>query len=382
MVSPMMTRRVQRGFSLIELMIAMVLGLVLTLGVTQVYLSSSETYRLTDGLARIQENVRFANSFLGRAIQGAGNDGCMLDNIGAGVQELRRLPSGPPIPNNVAIVGWEHSSTSPGDSLDLSDDLADDGSNWSNQPGTPMPANATTPDNFVEGTDFFVIQGKYPATLNGNQIGPGAGTGNNIPIVDQSGANASTGLPQGSIVEVVSPDCDASFRFIKGNNASAVNVAVQGNGNVPGANIANPNVNSPNSRLMTYRTTLYYIGESADTGEDGKVETALFRQSLENVNTTPEPEELIAGVENMQVLYGIGNRNGATRYVTADDASLTSWQDVVSVRVGLLMRSHDRVRGEPEERVFNLLGTEATTPEDERVRVVMNKTFALRNRLQ
>ena len=49
--------RCQSGLSLIELLIAMALGLVLTLGVTQIYLSGNETYRQTQGLAHAQEST-------------------------------------------------------------------------------------------------------------------------------------------------------------------------------------------------------------------------------------------------------------------------------------------------------------------------------------
>ncbi|RDH45522.1 PilW family protein [Zooshikella ganghwensis] len=62
----------QSGLSLIELMIALVLGLLLLAGVLQVFLGSSQTYRLTGDLARAQENGRFALDMLARDIRMAG----------------------------------------------------------------------------------------------------------------------------------------------------------------------------------------------------------------------------------------------------------------------------------------------------------------------
>lgn len=50
----------QNGLTLVELMIAMVLGLLLLGGVIQIFLSSNESYQLQDGLSRLQENGRFA----------------------------------------------------------------------------------------------------------------------------------------------------------------------------------------------------------------------------------------------------------------------------------------------------------------------------------
>lgn len=50
----------QYGLTLVELMIAMVLGLLLLGGVIQIFLSSKQNYQLQDGLSRLQENGRFA----------------------------------------------------------------------------------------------------------------------------------------------------------------------------------------------------------------------------------------------------------------------------------------------------------------------------------
>jgi type IV pilus assembly protein PilW len=48
------------GMTLIELMVAMAIGLFLTWGAIQVYLQSKNNYRMAEIVARLQENVRFA----------------------------------------------------------------------------------------------------------------------------------------------------------------------------------------------------------------------------------------------------------------------------------------------------------------------------------
>lgn len=65
-------RNRQRGLSLVELLVAMVLGLLLTAGALEMMLSSRNLYRTTDSLSRIQENGRFALDFLNRGINMAG----------------------------------------------------------------------------------------------------------------------------------------------------------------------------------------------------------------------------------------------------------------------------------------------------------------------
>ena len=62
----------QHGFTLIEIMLAISLSLVLIAGVIQIYLSSKESFRVQNELARLQENQRIAIEFLQRDISQTG----------------------------------------------------------------------------------------------------------------------------------------------------------------------------------------------------------------------------------------------------------------------------------------------------------------------
>jgi len=64
----------QKGLSLVELLIAMLLGLILTAGALQMMLSSQEIYKTTDTLSRIQESGRFTLNFLTKDIRMAGHN--------------------------------------------------------------------------------------------------------------------------------------------------------------------------------------------------------------------------------------------------------------------------------------------------------------------
>lgn len=65
-------RRLQSGLTLIELMIAMAIGLFLMAVVSMLFVNAKQTYRTQDNLARIQETGRFAMDILGRGIRDAG----------------------------------------------------------------------------------------------------------------------------------------------------------------------------------------------------------------------------------------------------------------------------------------------------------------------
>jgi type IV pilus assembly protein PilW len=60
------------GFSLVELMIAMLLGLFIIGGVISVFLSNRVAYRQNENLARMQENARYAFEVVGRDIREVG----------------------------------------------------------------------------------------------------------------------------------------------------------------------------------------------------------------------------------------------------------------------------------------------------------------------
>ena len=59
-------RRAQ-GFSLIELMLALALGVVVTAGIVTLFVGNNQTYTLLNGQSRMQENARFAVDFIARA---------------------------------------------------------------------------------------------------------------------------------------------------------------------------------------------------------------------------------------------------------------------------------------------------------------------------
>jgi len=62
----------QTGFSLVELMVAVTLGLILVAIIAQIYVGSKQTYRTQDDLARLQEEGRYAMELISRSLRLAG----------------------------------------------------------------------------------------------------------------------------------------------------------------------------------------------------------------------------------------------------------------------------------------------------------------------
>ncbi|QJD60325.1 prepilin-type N-terminal cleavage/methylation domain-containing protein [Pseudomonas sp. gcc21] len=74
----------QRGFSLVELMIAMLLGLILIIGVMQIFITSKQTYSVQQSAATMQEDARFVLSRISSELRQMGMFGCL---------DIERLPA-------------------------------------------------------------------------------------------------------------------------------------------------------------------------------------------------------------------------------------------------------------------------------------------------
>lgn len=148
-----------------------------------------------------------------------------------------------------------------------------------------------------------------------------------------------------------------------------------------------------NVRTTTAVNTFYVA-----TGSDG--EPGLFCSAnavVDDPDGTAIPDggqEIVRGVERIQVLYGVdtdGNdgQTIANRYSRADTVSSnTEWSNVVSLRIGLLMRSSNDVRSTNDTNSYFLAGIEQVGvvntpllhPVDRRLRRTVNTTITLRNR--
>ncbi len=71
-----MAQKQNKGVTLIELMISLALGLMLSAGAILIFVSNKETAIMQEQLARVQENGRFAVDYLARVIRMAGFSGC------------------------------------------------------------------------------------------------------------------------------------------------------------------------------------------------------------------------------------------------------------------------------------------------------------------
>src|SRR4051812_47729604 len=76
MITRLLTRKAARGVTLIELMVAMLLGILVAGGIITIFLSTSSSTRVQTQLARMQEDGRFAIGRLNDDLAMAGGFYC------------------------------------------------------------------------------------------------------------------------------------------------------------------------------------------------------------------------------------------------------------------------------------------------------------------
>ena len=100
-----------RGFSLVELMVAITLAMIVTAGVISVFVGSRSAFEATSGTAALTDGGRFALNFISNSIRGAGYMSCTTAPNMQGI-----LNAGPPLAYgfNEALQGFEAVGTGPG----------------------------------------------------------------------------------------------------------------------------------------------------------------------------------------------------------------------------------------------------------------------------
>jgi type IV pilus assembly protein PilW len=335
--------RTQAGLTMVELLIALVISLFLLGGVIQVYLANKSSYKFTDAVARIQENGRFSIETMTQDLRMAGFFGCAMfdpedtENI---VNNLDvNSPDYDPALHDFVLAGVIEGTE--GDGMNGSDSVSLRGS-MPGQLNVVPPFNVDTSsaifiksNNIIKPDDIVMISNCRGADIFQVTNTTTSSTSNKMSVVHNTG----TGSPGN-----YNPD------NCKGGNAHCLSQSY-------GADAA----------LFRMQTVSYTIAPGASG------EPALWR-SVNGVN-----QELIEGVEELQVLYGLDTDNDdfPNQFVTIDNVPDTF--DIVSVRIQLMVRSIEDFVAE-DNQTYSFNGNTVTAG-DRRLRQEFTTTIALRNRV-
>ncbi|MBK1888112.1 MULTISPECIES: PilW family protein [Marinobacter] len=342
----------QAGLSLIELMIALLLGTLLTVGLVQVFTSNSQSFRHNEASARALESGRIAADILSRAIRNAGFFGCFPLNG---------------ITNN----------------LDGSDGLYDAALHGFSTLGVSA-AGTERPGTAIAGTDFFNATGvRRPGAIV--QLAADVTATSNIRLTDAGN------LAVNDLVFISNCELGDIFQIStlsnSGGNIQITAGAIAGAGGNPGNDLSSnspPACTAAGSCLSAdYRrgteifepySEAYFIGNAAGGGR------SLFMRQANGASV-----ELVAGVEDMQIRFGEGTAATGVQSWSAAAAG-TNWDNVIAVEVSLLVASpNDNIMDSAQTYCFpgwqDCVANAGlvTTAADRRMYRVYTFTNALRN---
>lgn len=336
----------QFGVSLIELMLALALGSVVTTGVISLFVSNAKTYSLLIGQSRMQESARFALEFIGRSVRIAGYRGCF--SSGTVYTTMNPIPAEPMIPYEFDLRNGVEAYEATGAGV------------WS-PPLTPLPTTIngvdtnvwTTSNNpgqnngidtsrIVSGTDVLTLRGLSQVDARVAQNMPTSAE--NIVVQIPPG-----GLEFGDDYLVMIHDCAQGTIFrITGSpalNTPAANQATIAHGMGDpdrGRNdflrLAQTNSYSTDASVTAILTHTFYIAPGAGLNNVGNTPFSLWRKT-----GVQSPVELVEGVEDLQILFGVDTDNDGVPNQYRRANMVVDFTRVITVRISVIVNSVDNV---------------------------------------
>ena len=327
----MRTIRRQRGISLIELMVALVLGLVVIGGATAVFLSNKEAYRSNAALGQLQENARIAFELIARDLRQAGLTGC--GNLGRVANVLQSGPSG------TGTKVWYA-------------DFANAIRGYDGASSDPAVTTGSGTAQRIAGTDSLMLIGAAEA---GYSIASHVLASNTITLNETGAA-----LGSGDLIFICDPD-HAVIAQISAWAAPTATIAGSGNCSTglgfPTSCSAggNPYQFAINSQLAPLAASDWYIGNNPQGTR------SLYRRAVVTTGGAPTPtaQEMLRNVDDLQLAYHAG---GGSDFVNA--TAVADWSGVDADRITLSLSGTDTRAGT------------GGAP----IRRVMTATLTLRNR--
>ena len=357
------TREAQEGFSIVELMVSLTLSLILIGGVLSLVYSSKITYLENERVAGTQEGGRAAFEMLLRDLRGSGFPGCAQPITGLVVSNnILTNPTSLLWSLDVPMQGYDGSSGTWKPALD------------------PLLAGATkapsAPNDIIV---IRTIRASQPQLRTTAKTNPG----DDIVLAKTAGQKfvANDNIPYSFVIS----DC-LSTTYFSAKVTTADTIATlkrNTDASVPSNQAADLLASfNPGAQVTPLDSVAYYIAPSATPAVNGgQAGPALWRIVSSN-NATPE--EVIPGVERMEIQYGVDTNSDGT-VDEYDDANVVNtaaqWCNVVSIRIAILVRSTQPNSPDIDKKTYTLLNSTAGPFNDKYERSLYTTTIALRNRI-
>lgn len=389
---PLHTSRRSGGFSLVELMVALALGLLLTTAMASVYLTSKSSFNRQQQLGSIQQSVRIAFEYLAGDARVVGHLGCYTGMPTVSTAEFNNALSATAIATNYAlgVEGYEYKHAT-ANALTLTSSAPANvtaATNWETNVAADaintIPLTTLSGAGLTPGSDVLVIR-----TVAGRPVRLAADTvsaGTTLSLENLAGGTCSNGTT--AKVSGFCPNSHGLIASCKRARVFQVNSIAAQTLTLTGTLGSDPLYQTGSAEVFPVQTLVYYVARSASG-----TTTSLYRRIFDGDNAAGLEQELIEGVENLQLRYGVdtdATPGIVDRYVPAKGTtgtaadSVTDWNRVVAVRMGLLMRSTTPVEADTTVATTGVVnGVTITYPTagSKYDRRVFTTTVAVRNKI-
>lgn len=413
-------RRRAAGLSLIEIMVALAISSLLILGLVEVFAASRTAYQLSTGIARVQENGRFAMDFLQRDVRMAGHLGCVNDQARflpenvtpsrpalastfltadeqlaedfAAAPEALRFDVG--IQGYDAKIGGTGGATGSGSTITLAATPTEvaAGSAWQPALSAGLFADLNNP---VANSDVIVL--RYFAPMGAQMTAFTPGNPATLAFDASHSPRLTEGVTDPGLFGVTDCINAAVFEATTVNTTSGQMTVSMGGINASGL-LGNQSFVAGQAIIYRAESVVYYVGLNANNNPS----LYRLRYTLNPGDAAPEPvnEELVEGIESLQLQYGQDSQTAADQRPTGNIGSsvlanavqpaadpVTAWRRVGLVQIGIVARSPDAAAAAQRDTAnaavvpLSALGVRVTPPDDARYRTVYEGSIALRNRL-
>ena len=353
-----------RGVSLVELMIAMVLGLLVTAGAIGIFLASNQTYRATQNLSQIQESARAAFELMARDVREAGGSPCernlpIANALNGGTNWWASF--GQP------VIGFDGNVAMPG-AADLADGTG--GGNFGTGAGqrvegtqaiqlkSAMSNNVTVADHQPTSADMKLNtanhglrDGDIAMVCDFRQVGifqiSNVQPGVNDNLVHNTGGTISPGNSTRDL-GTGTDGTPTAYAYgcatgVRGQNCPSPDTRKCKDNSQTDAQSLDPVTGSCrpwSATVAKITSSRWYIGNSMTLRPDGTRGRSLFRVGATNSggSIVQQRQEIATDVESLTLAF-LPDR--ATSYQSA--ASITDWDAISAVRITLALSSPEAV---------------------------------------
>lgn len=319
------------GLSLVELLVSMLLGLILSAGIVSAYLGAKRNYFYEEQMARMQENGRYALRLLSRELIMAGFYG--------GIPALERIAP--------ASVGTDCSDR-----------------DW--------VLDGTHPLELVNDYDGLSVPVSLHSTALTCLDSAAIALDTDLIAIKRTAAEASLrhGIPDPGLT--VSTIENWYLRLTSGEPPVWEKLR--------SIDLLDRNIALPSLSYWEAISRIIFIRKYSDSGLEGDDIPSLCMETLAGDAMTSRC--LVEGVENMQLEFGIDtDADGVpNQYKSAPTGA--EMQYAVAAKIHLLLRSISKISGHQDDKTYTLGQKILTAKHDAYLRRVVSTTVLFRNRIE